>query len=151
MKVVLDTNVIVSAYLFGGRPFDLLRLAEQGTIEVLTSEDALSELLRVLRRDKFSERLQELGMTPDDVVSSFSDVAVSIVSVDDVETCEDSDDNLFIGIALAGEADFVVSGDRHLLGCSARSPVAVLRISEFLALLQGVSQNAGSDVEDREG
>jgi putative PIN family toxin of toxin-antitoxin system len=151
VKIVLDTNVIMSAYLFGGRPLQVLRLAEKGAVELLTCREALSELIEVLHRDKFSSRLNGLGMTSEDVLSNYLDIAVSIASADEVAACEDADDNLFIGIALAGDADFIVSGDKHLLRCSAKSPVPVLRVSEFLALLRGLSQDAGSDVADGMG
>ncbi len=149
MRIVLDTNVIISAYLFGGRLLELLRLARQGTVEVLTSGEALAELLGVLHTDKFRRRLGELAMTPEDVLSDFSEVAVPLGSVAMTETCRDADDNLFIGIALAGEAKFVLSGDKDLLDCSAQSPVPILRVSDFLALLQGLPENAGERGEDR--
>ncbi len=135
MRVVLDTNVIISAYVFGGRPLDVLRLAEQGKIELLTSHKALTELLDVLRRDRFFDRLSDMGMEPEEVVANYADLAVPVGLSDEPAISSDADDNAFIGIAVGGEAACIVSGDRHLLSCSAASPVPVLRVSEFLALV----------------
>lgn len=48
MRVVIDTNVLVSAFLFGGTPLELLSLAESSEFEVVASDEALAELADVL-------------------------------------------------------------------------------------------------------
>lgn len=140
MRVVLDTNVLVSAFLFGGQPLDILYLVEQAVIEPVTSQEALSELRDVLNRDKFADRLRDLGLTPDEIVSAHSEAAMLVVPAAEVDVCDDAADNVFISIALAGEADIIVSGDQHLLGCSDKSPVPVVTASEFLLMLRDLIQ-----------
>jgi predicted nucleic acid-binding protein len=61
IRAVLDTNVLVSAFLYGGPPLDVLDLAEAGVLEVYTSEDAIAELHAVLSRDKVAGRHHRPG------------------------------------------------------------------------------------------
>lgn len=145
MKVVLDTNVILSAYLFGGRPLDVLKLAKEGVVELLTSDEALGELVGVLHRDKFSNRLRRLGLTPELVVSTFKEIAVPVAPANVSGICGDPDDDHFIGIAIAGEADAIISGDKHLLNCAGKLPVRVVTVSEFLAMLGQLTQQQTED------
>ena len=139
MRAVLDTNVLVSGLLFGGPPQELVRLAEAGAFEIVASEETLAELEEVVSRSKFTDRLRELGRTPGDVARGFRSIATIVVPEPIDGICSDHDDDIFIGAALSAQADVIVSGDTHLLGCSTKSPVPVLRVSEFLAVLRGSS------------
>lgn len=136
IKAVLDTNVLVSAFLYGGLPLDVLELAEAGVVEVYTSEDALAELYAVLSRDKFSGRLRSLRLSVSTIVSLYKGLAIVIRPANAPGICSDPQDDEFIGIALAAGADAIVSGDRHLLDCSDTSPVPVLTTSEFLLVVR---------------
>ena len=132
IKAVLDTNVLVSAFLYGDPPLDVLDLAEAGVVEVYTSEEALLELYAVLSRDKFAGRLRSLRLSASTIVSLYRGLAVVITPADAPGVCSDPQDEEFIGIALAAGADGIVSGDHHLLDCSESSPIPVLTPAEFL-------------------
>ena len=136
MKAVLDTNILVSAFLYGGVPLDVLRLADAGVIDVVTSEDALSELATVLARPKFRDRLRQLGFSARTAVRRYRELA-SVVEVSDRPgICEDPADDEFIAIAIASEADIIVSGDRHLLDRADRSPIPVVTAAELVVALR---------------
>lgn len=132
IRAVLDTNVVVSAFLYGGPPLDIVDLAEAGAVEVYTSEGALAELHAVLSRDKFAARLRLLRLTPATIASLFRHLAVVVTPAEPLGVCSDPKDEQFIGIAIAADADAIISGDRHLLGCLDASPVPVLTAAEFL-------------------
>jgi uncharacterized protein len=136
MRVVLDTNILVSAFLYGGLPLGVLRLADAGVIEVITSEAALSEFGTVLERPKFRERLRELGFSARTAVRRYRELAAIVEASDRPGICADPADDEFIAIAVASEADIIVSGDRHLLTTSARSPIPVVTAAEFLAAVR---------------
>ena len=112
MKVVADTNVLVSALIFpGGPPEAFYRLALEGKIELVTSRPLLAELARVLN-EKFGwqpERAQEL-IEQLIRLGEIVDPKEPIVEID-----VDPTDNRVLEAALEGHADAIVSGDQHLL------------------------------------
>jgi putative PIN family toxin of toxin-antitoxin system len=141
IKAVLDTNVLVSGFLYGGPPSDVLDLAEAGVVEIYTSERAIAELHDVLSRSKFSSRFRYLRLTASAIVSAYRHSAILITPVNIPHICSDSDDEEFIGIALAAGADAIVSGDHHLLECSDSSPIPVLTATEFLIAVTHMMKN----------
>lgn len=141
MKAVLDTNVLVSAFLFGGPPLDVLDLAEAGLVQVFTSEDALAELHAVLSRPKFRGRLRSLGLTAAGLTSLYRRLATVVAPSDAPGVCSDPQDDQFIAIAVSAGADAIVSGDRHLLACS-ETPVPVITVTEFLLAVRDLLSEA---------
>lgn len=134
MRVVLDTNVLVSAFVFtGGPPEDVLRLAMLGRVQLITSTPLLAELGRVLGA--------KFGWEPARTEAAISqllglaEVVEPGESVDDVK--EDPSDNRVLEAALAGDAEVIVSGDHHLLdleiwrGVRVQDPAAFLSRKEF--------------------
>ncbi len=112
MKVVLDTNVLVAALLKKGKAYRLLQHGlRNDRFDILSAPEQLAELKRVLRQ-KFSGVLSksEVGT----FVNLFNEAAIMVRPQKGVNL--DPDDNLILGIALAGGADFIVTGDKaHLL------------------------------------
>jgi putative PIN family toxin of toxin-antitoxin system len=109
--VVLDTNVLVSALGFGGPPLDALLRTFDDDVRLLASEETLDELERVMTYDRLpftdADRTQ---------YSAILRREADVVRPDEVvEVVRDSDDDKFLEVALAGDADYVVSGDRDLL------------------------------------
>lgn len=139
MRLVLDTNLWVSGLLWRGLPWQLLRLAEHGKVELCSSPPMLAELAEVLAYPKFVARLEQLGMTAIDLAERGANLA----SIWDAPTVEgpplveaDPDDDIFLHCATSAHADYIVSGDGHLLdlGQFAGIPIVTVRgffMSEF--------------------
>lgn len=142
MKVVLDTNVVVSALLYGGPPLDALDLAEAGVVQVYTSADALAELHAVLSRPKFRGRLHALGLSAAKLTSLYRRLAEVVAPSDAPGVCSDPQDDAFIGIGLSASADAIISGDRHLLSCSQASPIPIITVTEFLLAVRDLLSDA---------
>ena len=128
-RVVIDTNVLVSALLFGGAPGNLIPLWKRGRIRPLCSKGIIEEYLRVLAYPKFRLTEKEIDfILSREILPWFEVVAVQggrrFVN-------KDSEDDKFIWCAAEGKAEAIVSGDDHLLKLK-RSPVPVLSISAFL-------------------
>ena len=82
MRVVLDTNTIVSGLFWGGYPLQVLELARSEQIALFTASALLDELLDVLSRPKFTERLQIFKASPESIVEDYAALAeVVIVTV----------------------------------------------------------------------
>lgn len=134
MRVVIDTNVWVSGLLWRGAPWEMLRLAEAGKLTLCTSPGILSELSDVLAHERLQPRLDQLNLTPAEVLGH----AIHIASVFEVREgppilLADPDDDVFLRCAQAAEASYVVSGDHHLLDLSTHAGIPIVTVREFLA------------------
>lgn len=71
LSLVLDTNIVLSGLIWQGPPFELMRLASEGRVELFTSTLMLYELQDVLGRDKWRNRLDVIGKTPDELIHKY--------------------------------------------------------------------------------
>ena len=128
MKVVFDTNVLVSALVFpGGRAeAALLRIVEERD-QLLLSKPILDELLGVLAR-KFSRDAEELART----AVLLSDLAIAVKPRQRLRVVKDEPDNRVLECALAGRADAIVTGDSGLLELGEFRGVRVISLREYL-------------------
>ena len=131
-KVVLDTNVLVSALLFKGVPGKLIECWKQGQIIPLASRDIIDEFIRVLSYPKFKLTEEEISfLLHKEILPWFEVITVKKYKP---YVVADPDDDKFIWCALAGGADCIISGDEHLLNLNP-SPVLILSPSQFLSKL----------------
>ncbi len=134
LKVVLDTNVWVSALLFGGKPAKLIQLARSGQVQLCMSQELLGELADVLLYPKFQVRLQRLGTTPEALlinVSRLVSFCQGGVSVD-VPGLRDPNDMIVIQAAIAAQVMAIVSGDDDLLDLKSIAGISILTVTTFL-------------------
>ncbi len=129
MRVVVDTNVFVSAVFFGGIPGRLLDMWRNGSVELLLTAEILAEYEDVVHR----LRGRYPGVDPDPIVSLVvrRGTFVQPASMEG-EVCADRDDDKFLAAALGGAGRMVVSGDTHLRAVSGYRQVEVLTPAEFI-------------------
>lgn len=139
MRIVLDTNVVVSALLWRGTPHRLREAIRQhaGT-ELFTSAALLDELARVLARPFAAQRLALIGADARALLADYALAAdlVTPLAVPSVIAADPDDDHV-IAAAVAAEADLVVSGDRHLLALGTHRTIRILTPAEALARIDG--------------
>ncbi|MCK5036466.1 MAG: putative toxin-antitoxin system toxin component, PIN family [Candidatus Sabulitectum sp.] len=129
LRVVLDSNVYSSAFLFGGVPAGVIGLALGGSILVNTSIPILDEIRDVLRRPKFGLSSSQ-AFTLIEEIHSLCRIASSEGPVLVVK--EDPDDNKILECALAARAEVIVSGDLHLLCLHRWRGIKILTPSDFM-------------------
>lgn len=131
---MLDTNVYISAVLFGGPPANLLALARAGIIELIVSPPILKEIVGVLRH-KFGFTASQATA----VVREIQSVAQTIGPTTRLTVIrEDEPDNRVLECAVAGGAHFIASGDRrHLLSLKTFEGIPICTPAELLRILQG--------------
>ena len=114
MRIVVDTNILVSALIATGPPRQLLDSARLGEFELCTSEPLLDELLRGLSREKFADKLARAGLSPAAIVGDLRQLAV-VVSPATVPrvVADDPDDDHVLAAAIASSADLIASGDKR--------------------------------------
>jgi len=127
-RVVLDTNVLVSAYAFGGGPALLMRAAITGEYVLITSPPLLAELARVL-----ADKLAFESSRVDDVVRQVARIAEVVRPTQRLSVIADEPDNRVLECALAGAADLIVSGDRHLLDLDSYEGVRIVGVGAAVA------------------
>ena len=117
MRVVLDTNTLVSALLSPhGPPSRLLDDARAQVFELCSSPVLVAELLDVVSREKFAKRLAAAGLTPIGIVGEIRRLATMATPTDVPRVvADDPDDDHVLACALAAQTDLIVSGDKHLL------------------------------------
>jgi putative PIN family toxin of toxin-antitoxin system len=113
--LVLDTNVVASAILWGGVPRLLLQAAREKRVELFTGTPMLDELTDILGRRKFEKKIAASALTIDQLVDRYATLAALVRPTPIPRTAPDPDDDMVLGTALAAKADLIVSGDRHLL------------------------------------
>lgn len=138
MRLVLDTNLLVSGVIAGGLPRRLLQGALYGEFEFCTSEVLLSELLEVLQRPKFASRLGQAGLTAQSFVDDLRRIAVIVTPAQTPRVVPtDPDDDHVIAAAVAGNADLVASGDqRDLLPLGSFQGIPIVNAREAVARLE---------------
>lgn len=135
MRAVADTNVVVSGLLWQGPSRRILDLARSGRLSLFTSAPLLAELEDVLSRKKFLRRLRLTGVLPWDLVLGYSALADIVMPVPiEPVILADPDDDAVLACALTARADFVISGDTHLL---ALREFQGIRIASPSTLLSG--------------
>ncbi len=138
MRIVLDTNVLVSGVISAGAPRLLLEAARSDAFELCTSEALLAELLAVLARAKFARRLDLAGLTPAAIVDDLRRLAL-VVSPQAVPrvVASDPDDDQVLAAALAANADLIASGDkRDLLHLGNYQGIPIVTAREAVDMLQ---------------
>lgn len=134
MRIVVDTNIWVSGLLWRGLPWKLLRLAEVGDVELCMTPSMLVELAEVLSYERLQPRLEQLGLTPTELVTYALNLAsIFEVSEGDPIVVADPDDDVFLRCATIAGAACVVSGDHHLLDLGGYAGIPILTIRDFLA------------------
>lgn len=129
LRIVFDTNVVVSALLFGhGRSAWLRHLWSEVT--PLVSRDTVAELMRVLNYPKFKLNSDNIEALLGEYLPLTTVVEVPS-AINDLPNCSDPDDQMFIDLAYAGHADLLVSGDRDLLTMADRCPFEIKLLDQL--------------------
>ena len=129
-KVVIDTNVIISDLLFGGKPGELIPLWQNRRIEPIVSRDIVDEYIRVLAYPKFELTEKEIQFLLYRQLLPYFEIVET--SQGEIIIPNDPSDDNFIQCALAGNAKVIVSGDIHLLSLKLYQDIHILSPAEFL-------------------
>jgi putative PIN family toxin of toxin-antitoxin system len=132
ITIVIDTNVVISALLFGGAPGKLIELWKKGLIKPLLSAEIMTEYLRVLAYPKFSLSEEDINYIINQEILPFFKVVKSVPGPPIIK--KDPDDDKFIQCAQAGKANIIISGDSHLLALKTYHGISILTPAQFLEI-----------------
>jgi uncharacterized protein len=132
LRITADTNVIISALNFPGKPRRILDLAEEGVISLAVSDPILDEVARVLRRPKF-------GWPEDQILRALDQISRFAEHVEPRQTLSvitaDPSDNRILECAVAARSNYIVSGDNHLVKLARFELIEIVTTADFLVLI----------------
>jgi putative PIN family toxin of toxin-antitoxin system len=127
VKVVVDTNTLVSGLIWGGRPGVLIEWVISERIEMYASEIIMHEYFRII--EKLSKNNHHL-------VNQWKmfllDTVTIIETNEKITDCSDPDDNMFLECAVASKSKLIISGDTHLLSMNPFRTIEIMKVGEFL-------------------
>lgn len=131
LRVVFDTNIFISAVIFGGNPRQCLELAREGKIRLFCSKSILLELAKKLK-EKFlweDEDIKEVILG----ISEFAQIVEPKIKIDIIK--QDPPDNRILEAALEAKVDYIISGDKkHLLSLKKFESIPIISANEFLKM-----------------
>lgn len=137
MRVVLDTNLLISALIFKGLPAQLLLRFEDDRHTLCLSPRLLAELEDVIYRPKFGSAIAKIGSTPSQLFEGIMALAQIVkASTLTVQVSRDRDDDAVLACALAAKADIIVTGDDDLLVLGAFHGIRIMQARDALHLMQ---------------
>ena len=132
MRIVVDTNVVASAVLFGGKPGALIRFILTHAVSAVATQEIIAEYQSTIDSlfQKYNGR--ELFFSADSIYSAMEIIPAQTR----VDVCRDPDDNKFISCAIDGQCYYIVSGDKDLLTLKEYSDVKIVTVAEFFELMR---------------
>jgi putative PIN family toxin of toxin-antitoxin system len=127
MKIVIDTNVLISGVFFGGYPRKILSAIVDGILSATATTEIVEEYVEIVQ--EMIERKQ--GHLSLDILIPLIDKMEIIESVTHVSICRDPDDDKFIGCAKDANALYIVSGDKDLLVLKQFENIQIVTAKEF--------------------
>ena len=132
MRVVADTNTVVSAFLWGGPPKAVLDAAREGRISLHTTPALLAELEDVLSRPKFAARIAQVGSAVADMLTEYRALVAVELPAPIPPTVRDPDDDAVLAAALAAKARLIVTRDRDLRTLGTFQGIPILPAAQAL-------------------
>ncbi len=128
LKIVLDTNVLVSAAIIQGKQFELLKLAKLGEIKIILSPQIIEEFKEVISRERFGFSKEKIN----EAVRQILEIAEIIIPKQKLDIVKDDlDDNIILECALEAKANYIISGDEHLLALKEYKSIRIINTTEF--------------------
>ena len=129
MKLVLDTNIFISSFFWGGNPRKIMTRIIDGQDTLYVSDQILQEIFFVMARPKFNvNHFQRIRF-----VNSIEEIAHRVTTSGIIQgICRDSDDDKILECAILSNADFIISGDSDLLSLKEFRKIPIITASEYI-------------------
>ena len=140
MRVVLDTNIVVSAAISpNGNPAEIIMRWENDEFTWIVSTALLEELQEVFNYPRISRRILWSVERAQQFIKRLRESAEAFETSQSIPLLRDPDDEMILEASIAGQADFIVSGDRDLLDLGSYEGIEIVSPTRFLAILREAS------------
>jgi putative PIN family toxin of toxin-antitoxin system len=131
MKIVLDANIFISAFFWGGNPRTVLERVIAGIDELFITGEILDEIEAVVKRPKFHANEDEINY----FIDSVEEISNKIVSTRRIRNgSRDKTDNKYIECGITAHVDYIISGDIHLLELGRYENIKIVTAKEYLEI-----------------
>ena len=135
MKVVLDTNILVSGTFWTGDSFKILKKIDNKEIELILSQELIEEYNEVIYSDEIIEKAKNKDLTLNSIVQKIISNAIIVEPKKNFDIIkEDSDDNRILECAVEWHVDYIITQDNHLLKLKEFNKIKIVTPKEFLNL-----------------
>jgi len=133
VKAVLDTNIWVSAVIWGGVPDQILLLRERQLLTIAMSQQLLNEIEATFNKKKLQPKLKDFNLTVSTLINLIRE-SVVLYPIEEISVPElrDPDDNIVLATAIAAKADAIITGDRDLLVLGEYQGIQIVTAQDFL-------------------
>jgi putative PIN family toxin of toxin-antitoxin system len=129
MKLVLDTNIFISSFFWGGNPRKLMTRIIDGEDTLFISNEILHEVFSVMARPKFNVSHRQITH----FINSIEEISCRVIPLGIIQgVCRDSDDDKILECAVLGNVDFIISGDSDLLSLKEFQEIPIITASEYI-------------------
>ncbi len=136
MRIVADTNTVVSGLLWSGPPQQLINAAREKRITLYSSLALAAEFAEVIGREQFARRIRAAKLSAAELVADYARLANLVVPADiNPAVADDPDDDQILACALAANVDAIVSGDKRLRNLKTYQGIRIISATEVLALI----------------
>jgi len=136
MKITVDTNVLISATFWYGDSYRVIEAVEQKKISLILSEDIIEEYRGVLGYEEIKEKIRNTNLATKQSVQKIVSLARIVIPTRKINVVhDDPDDNRIIECAVAGNVNYLITQDRHLLKLKEFEGIKILTPHDFLRLI----------------
>jgi len=129
MKIVIDTNIFVSSFFWGGHPREIFERVINGLDELYITDEIINEISSVMSSNKFIVNSSEI----EDYIKIIKKYLKKIISKNALESISrDKDDDKILQCGLDGDVDFIVTGDKDLLVLVEYETIKIMKPKEYL-------------------
>lgn len=144
MRLVLDTNVVISGLLWNGAPRSLLDFIRQTKAELCTCPELLDELTRVCHYPKFQQRIWRSGLDIGELLANYLSFAEQVIVPHPVpHVCRDENDDIVLACAVAAKGELIVTGDSDLLVMQQYRGIQIMNTAQALISLRAAAFKSG--------
>ena len=129
MKIVLDTNVLISGIFWGGHPKKILEMVVKGTVKLYATESIVKEYFRII---------EKIGKKNPSIINEWKMLLLDLLNIieatEEIAICRDEYDDMFIECAVACGAKYIVSGDEDLLVLEKYREIQIITPKKYLEM-----------------
>ena len=141
MRVVLDTNVLVSGTFWNGDSAEIIERIDKGELELIISKELIEEYEEVIVRDEIMDKIEGKNLALNESAKKIINDAIVVEPFQKFDAVkDDSKDNKIIDCAVEGNVDYIVSQDNHLLKLKEFMGIRIVKPEEFLEILDRVNK-----------
>ena len=128
MKLVLDTNIYISSFFWGGNPRKIMERVISGTDSLFVSKEILAEVSSVMARPKFNVREEYINQ----FINAIEEIAYHVKLTGVIQNvCRDKDDDKIIECAILSDTDYIITGDDDLLTIKEFCGIKIITVNEY--------------------